>query len=616
MKEQKEEKKIFKGITFCFLYTWHTKRLKDLLKMRGASLQADYKLSEASQYAVCGAGAGEEVFEELSKRKDIDVRALKGHVKFVKSQWLTACIKENKLVDPDWFVVEVPQQEGEEAASSSLPRSLSNSQYSAWSQAALDNTLDLSLPYEEDEEELAVQDTLRRLRFNWLHFKDFEKLEAVSVLQENGAAKDGDGEIPTNQYVVSELKRLLEVYQIDQRRDCHGNKVSGFGAKATRTAIAILSTPPYGEQRQIKDASEILSKAHGGRMERGVGPKTAQKIADILASPDYRLPRVVLAEGDPDYVVIKTFRAVWGCGEKMSLRWYENGLRTIDDVLKFYSENGEPGQMIGLGLKYYESLQKPVSRESMESAHRAFKAATEPLAEDLEVILAGSYRRGKPSTHDVDFLVISGNEDLGRVMKKIVKALQDSGFLLDFLQTGSENKFKHGKDGAVLASCMVMGIIRLPGSGQVCRADFKLYHKISRAFALLHNTGSAEFNRAMRFWPIGNREGIQKALDERMKAPTEPVVRSWLSKKRSRDDQQKEIYRESTQERPNSVKLTDTALVPVRREESEGGQLKRDVLWEAASWADCIHCETEEDVFKALGLAYVPPHRRNMDVNY
>ena len=179
-----------------------------------------------------GAGACEEFFEDLSNRKGIDLRALKGYVIFVKAKWLTTCIKENKLVDPDWFVVEVPQQDGGEAASSSLPRSLNDSQYSAWSQAALNNTLDLSLPFEEDEEELTVQDTLRRLRYNWLHFKDIEKLEAVSV-PENSAVKDRGSEIPTNQYVVSELKRLLDVYKTDQRRDCHGNKVNFFGAKTT-----------------------------------------------------------------------------------------------------------------------------------------------------------------------------------------------------------------------------------------------------------------------------------------------------------------------------------------------------------------------------------------------
>ena len=41
-----------------------------------------------------------------------------------------------------------------------------------------------------------------------------------------------------------------------------------------------------------------------------------------------------------------------------------------------------------------------------------------------------------------------------------------------------------------------------------------------------------------------------------------------------------------------------------------GKRLTRNIIWEAAE--DCVKCETEEEVFQVLGLAYVPPHLRKM----
>ena len=55
---------------------------------------------------------------------------------------------------------------------------------------------------------------------------------------------------------------------------------------------------------------------------------------------------------------------------------------------------------------------------------------------------------------------------------------------------------------------MLMSIIKFPG-GRVGRADVKLYHKTSRAFALLLHRLS-EFNRAMRWWPLRGQRRVAR----------------------------------------------------------------------------------------------------------
>lgn len=70
------------------------------------------------------------------------------------------------------------------------------------------------------------------------------------------------------------------------------------------------------------------------------------------------------------------------------------------------------------------------------------------------------------------------------------------------------------------------------------------------------------------------------------------------------------LHKSWSDDAPNSFKLTDTELRPVLRQR-RGKRLTRNIIWEAAE-EDCVKCETEEEVFRVLGLAYVPPHLRKM----
>ena len=93
-------------------------------------------------------------------------------------------------------------------------------------------------------------------------------------------------------------------------------------------------------------------------------------------------------------------------GIKTARKWYQRGHRTIEDIETKVSGLTE---MQKIGIKYYNLLQGGVSRELMESALAKVRAALGRLspAEELDVHLAGSYRRGKASTHDVGKLTHS-----------------------------------------------------------------------------------------------------------------------------------------------------------------------------------------------------------------
>jgi DNA polymerase/3'-5' exonuclease PolX len=108
---------------------------------------------------------------------------------------------------------------------------------------------------------------------------------------------------------------------------------------------------------------------------------------------------------------------------------------------------------------------------------------------------------------------------------------------------------------------MRMFLVRLPGPGRrVRRLDLKSYPNECLAFALLSFTGSDYFNRSLRYF-----------VD----------LCGW--------------------------KLTDTGLRPAFRAVARGAT-EVEVQTEGAS----VRCDTEEDVFAAVGLQFRPPHMRDL----
>jgi hypothetical protein len=57
------------------------------------------------------------------------------------------------------------------------------------------------------------------------------------------------------------------------------------------------------------------------------------------------------------------------------------------------------------GLKYYDDIKKPIPRAEVSEVGRLVECAAKELFPGCTVEVMGSYRRGSPSSHDVDCLV-------------------------------------------------------------------------------------------------------------------------------------------------------------------------------------------------------------------
>lgn len=177
--------------------------------------------------------------------------------------------------------------------------------------------------------------------------------------------------------------------------------------------------------------------------------------------------------------IIELFSTVYGISTVTAKKLIDKGYKTIDDLIEA-DENDEYNfnDLQKNGLKYYYDYTKRITRDEMIKIDRKFQ----DIFEDYEFQIVGSYRRGKESSGDIDVLFISKYDinDLRKIIEKyIVASLTNKG------------------------RKVWRGLIRFKDiSKTVHRIDFKLVNKRSWGTALLHATGSDDFNKKLREYSL------------------------------------------------------------------------------------------------------------------
>ena len=164
-----------------------------------------------------------------------------------------------------------------------------------------------------------------------------------------------------------------------------------------------------------------------------------------------------------------------------------------------------------MGARHWVDLQERIPREEVTEIVETVRAAMRRVLvkhgvaeQDVEAAAeamgAGSYRRGKPSSGDVDVLItrLDGGVD-SMLIGSILNELAAMGCRMDHL-THEEEVHHAGLDRAVrTASChSYRGVIRLPTRPRFRRLDLKVYPREEYAYALLYFTVRARRGSAHR----------------------------------------------------------------------------------------------------------------------
>ncbi|KAG9217804.1 hypothetical protein CCMSSC00406_0005174 [Pleurotus cornucopiae] len=242
------------------------------------------------------------------------------------------------------------------------------------------------------------------------------------------------------------------------------------------------------------------------RSIRGVGEKTARKVDVFIVVMNSKVDNIwqimeILETGDlkrigyertEDVEVCCLFQGVYGVGQSTAQKWYANGCRTLEDL-----KNGKSGVKLSpaqeIGLKFYDDINARMPRDEAKALFDLIKPIALSIDPDLFVDIMGSYRRGKSTCGDIDILITRNPAD-GKthagVLPTLLLKLHEIGIITEDLA------IPEGDD----EENVYRGLCRLPEPGsRRRRIDFLTVPWTSRGAALLYYTGDDIFNRAMRY---------------------------------------------------------------------------------------------------------------------
>ena len=154
---------------------------------------------------------------------------------------------------------------------------------------------------------------------------------------------------------------------------------------------------------------------------------------------------------NPDYKCIDELSQIWGMGLATAALFVSWGIGSVQDLRKDTEVFNTLNSQQTVGLKHYEDLIERIPRDEVKALADHVTAVVTKLSNStVSVTCGGSYRRGAPSSGDVDmiFLPVDGAPDKAAVniMEPLLMELRRTGFLTDDLAIPNQFGENNGKE--------------------------------------------------------------------------------------------------------------------------------------------------------------------------
>ncbi|NXW17044.1 DPOLL polymerase, partial [Circaetus pectoralis] len=353
-------------------------------------------------------------------------------LQLVKASWLSACIRNQKLLSTAGHAVFIPRRYAK-ATLSLLPIALLKAVYKAsvWLPTSVPFC---SLPEAKAHCFLSLHRGILMLR---------------ASANKDSADEDSEGEDAS--VTQGDLEALISgCYPVKSSEDTSDNS-STVAQPASKWVCAQSSNSKKENHNQcITEKLEVLAKAYSVQGDKwralgyskainalksyhkpvtsyqeackipGIGKRMAEKILEILESGHLRKLDHI-SESVP---VLELFSHIWGAGVKTAQMWYQQGFRTLDDIRTKATLTSQQA----VGLKHYTDFLERMPREEAAEIEQTVRQAALALKPGLVCVACGSYRRGKPTCGDVDVLVTHPDGQSHRgVFSKLLDSLHRNG---------------------------------------------------------------------------------------------------------------------------------------------------------------------------------------------
>lgn len=293
-----------------------------------------------------------------------------------------------------------------------------------------------------------------------------------------------DIETPKKSISVAAVKQILN--KIVNKIIIEKSQNWGFKVKFYKQALEILN-----DDSQLNTVEDYINELRGGGMllkdeesfkaKNGTWKSTIlQKIDSILKTGTVDdLPLIEL-----ESLAIENFSKIPGVGPSGAAKLYKDyKITTISELKDLYSKNKKIlNDKQAIGLLHYEDLQRRIPRSEMNLWNEILIDIFNKTAQNNTIILAGSYRREKQDSGDIDIL-ISSSEYNPTLMDSYYNNLIKEGIIT------KQNTISKGN-----VKIMAIGKI----DEYYRHIDIFYYTKEVYPFALLFTTGSKEHNVKMR----------------------------------------------------------------------------------------------------------------------
>lgn len=231
--------------------------------------------------------------------------------------------------------------------------------------------------------------------------------------------------------------------------------------------------------KSIKNAIDVISNykhviTSGSQLKHfdGIGDGIVKRIDEIL-----KTGYLSEIKNNTD---IDELLSVHGIGKKKAFELIKKNIKTIDDLKKAYKTGKiELSNEILLGLKYHKVFERFIPYDEMKQISQFLTKQLKYIFPNACGLVCGSFRRKKPSSNDIDFLITYPKN----IMEKFINSLISKKFIIDSL-TSSDVEHKY------MGFCKFNNVVR--------RIDIIFVKPESFYTALLYLTGSGDFNAKMR----------------------------------------------------------------------------------------------------------------------
>lgn len=250
------------------------------------------------------------------------------------------------------------------------------------------------------------------------------------------------------------------------------NKISKY-YKINGDSIKSRSYSKGIEALKLVDDDIDLTEQNLSKL-KGIGPSLLGKIMEVKETGTCQFLEKIQKD-DPK----ELFQKIYGVGPKKANELVKMGFSTIDDIVKSEKLDIFNEKQL-LGIKYYDDINTRIPRKEIEQHEQLLIDIFGSIDPDGDLTIAGSYRRGKPDSGDIDVLIKT--DDIA-YFKRFIEELFSHKYLTEELANGRK-KF--------------MGLCKLESDLPNRRIDIMYTRPDEYPFAILYFTGSKEFNQKMR----------------------------------------------------------------------------------------------------------------------